>query len=85
MNDDIARIFETFREQCIWLRCCYNTFQALYDSDNQTDELLKKAASLLISGGKICYSTCSLQPSENNLLVKNSSKPIEILLSKKSS
>jgi 16S rRNA (cytosine967-C5)-methyltransferase len=32
--------------------------------------ILNKAVSLIKGGGKICYSTCSLQPQENNLLIK---------------
>jgi len=34
-------------------------------------ELLQKAGSLLKPGDKICYSTCSLQPQENTLIIKN--------------
>ena len=33
-------------------------------------ELLQKASSLVNAKGKICYSTCSLQPQENNLQIK---------------
>ena len=33
-------------------------------------ELLSKAAMLLKPSGVICYSTCSIQPEENRLLVK---------------
>ncbi len=34
-------------------------------------KLLRRAAELLKSGGKICYSTCSIQKEENQLLVKS--------------
>ena len=34
-------------------------------------ELLQSAASLLKPNGKICYSTCSIQRNENDLLVKD--------------
>lgn len=44
MGSDIAKEFETFREQCIWIRSCYNTFQDLYDSGYETTELLRDAA-----------------------------------------
>ncbi len=34
-------------------------------------ELLAKAATIIKSGGKICYSTCSIQKAENSELVKD--------------
>ena len=34
-------------------------------------KLLQSAASLLKPSGKICYSTCSIQPDENNLLIRD--------------
>ena len=43
-GDDLQKTFETFREQCIWLRCCFNTFQALYETDDETSELLHSTA-----------------------------------------
>jgi len=33
-------------------------------------QLLEKAARLVKPAGKICYSTCSIQPAENNLLIQ---------------
>jgi 16S rRNA (cytosine967-C5)-methyltransferase len=33
-------------------------------------ELLRRAAKMLKPGGVICYSTCSIQPAENRLLIK---------------
>jgi len=36
--------FLQFREQCIWLRCCYNTYCELYESDDQVKELMEKVA-----------------------------------------
>jgi 16S rRNA (cytosine967-C5)-methyltransferase len=34
-------------------------------------QLLQKATDFVKNGGKICYSTCSLQKEENNLLIEN--------------
>ena len=41
---DLQKTFEAFREQCIWLRCCFNTFQDLYETDDETSELLHSTA-----------------------------------------
>ncbi len=46
MNNNIAKIFFAFREQCIWLRCCYNTYATLYESGPQTKEVLSKTANI---------------------------------------
>ena len=35
------------------------------------DELLQKAAAMIKPQGKICYSTCSIQKAENNVLVRD--------------
>ena len=42
--NDLQKTFEAFREQCIWLRCCFNTFQDLYETDDETSELLRSTA-----------------------------------------
>ena len=46
------------------------TKQAIQSLAKKQLDILHKAAALVKSGGKICYSTCSLQLEENNLLVK---------------
>ena len=43
-GDDLQKTFEAFREQCIWLRCCFNTFQDLYETGDETSELLHSNA-----------------------------------------
>ena len=42
--NDLQKTFEAFRGQCIWLQCCFNTFQDLYESDDETGELLHSTA-----------------------------------------
>ena len=42
---ELQEEFIVFRESCIWLQNCFNTFQELYDSDPQTEAALKKTAS----------------------------------------
>jgi hypothetical protein len=43
---EIQTEFLCFREQCIWLKCCYNTYSALYESDERTTKVLEASASL---------------------------------------
>lgn len=40
------RDFLEFREQCIWLRCCYNTYVKLFESGPETEQLLKNVAAI---------------------------------------
>ncbi|MBN1103276.1 MAG: hypothetical protein JXL84_07685 [Deltaproteobacteria bacterium] len=42
----LHEVFLAFREQCIWIRCCYNTYVALYDSGTETSDLLSEAANI---------------------------------------
>lgn len=37
--------FLAFRESCIWLRNCYNTFNHLFDADPETEAMLRRIAS----------------------------------------
>ena len=39
-------MFLAFREQCIWLRCCYNTYSALYESGDDTKKALQDTAAI---------------------------------------
>jgi 16S rRNA (cytosine967-C5)-methyltransferase len=47
------------------------TRQAVLNLSKKQLELLKKASALVKPQGKICYSTCSIQREENNLLIRN--------------
>ncbi|MGY0561183.1 AbiU2 domain-containing protein [Luteimonas sp. A277] len=38
--------FVAFRESCMWLQNCFNTFQHLYNSDPETEAALRRTASL---------------------------------------
>lgn len=42
--DEIRRTFVAFREECIWVQTCFNTFQALYQGGAKVDSLLRKSA-----------------------------------------
>ena len=42
---DLQGMFLAFREQCIWLQCCYNTYAALYESGDETKDVLQASAS----------------------------------------
>ena len=41
---ELQEFFSCFREQCIWLRCCYNTYLALYESGDCIKEVLQASA-----------------------------------------
>lgn len=43
---DLQKLFLAFREQCIWLQCCYNTYSALYESGDETEKVLRDSASI---------------------------------------
>ena len=40
----LQELFLGFRDQCIWLQCCYNTYLALYESDDYTKKVLQASA-----------------------------------------
>ena len=42
----LQALFLAFREQCIWLRSCYNTYLSLYESDERTTKALNDSAHL---------------------------------------
>ncbi|MGA2093277.1 MAG: 16S rRNA (cytosine(967)-C(5))-methyltransferase, partial [Sedimentisphaerales bacterium] len=44
--------------------------QAVGEIAKVQQDLLSQAAGMLRRGGVLCYSTCSLQPEENRLLIK---------------
>jgi hypothetical protein len=43
-QEELQQIFEAFREECIWLRNCYNTYAALFESGKDTSQLLHQTA-----------------------------------------
>lgn len=43
---EIERFFLHYREQCIWLRCCYNTYVDLYESGDQALKVLENSAQM---------------------------------------
>jgi hypothetical protein len=43
---DLKKAFLAFRDQCIWLQTCFNTFSALYESDETTNQVLSRSAPL---------------------------------------
>ena len=44
-SQNMSREFLTFRDQCVWLQTCYNTYRALYESGADTQGLLTRSAS----------------------------------------
>ena len=59
---ELQKMFLAFREQCIWLRCCYNTYSALYESGDETKELLAASASIFFGDlNTILIEYCLLQ------------------------
>ncbi|MCH7936298.1 MAG: hypothetical protein IH994_04290 [Proteobacteria bacterium] len=44
--ENLQQSFSAFREECIWLRCCYNTYAALYESDQEVLEALSSTANI---------------------------------------
>ena len=43
-TNELQKLFIAFREQCIRIRCCYNTYHALYESDDRTKRILIDSA-----------------------------------------
>jgi hypothetical protein len=43
---DLRQDFIAFRDECIWLRNCYNTFAALFESGDETQRVLRETAGL---------------------------------------
>lgn len=88
MSSRISSEFLAFRDQCVWLRTCYSTYEALYDSGNETLELLDKSAPLFFHDlNEILIEYCLLQiskltdPAESqgreNLTVANINKQLQ--------
>ena len=43
-TSELEKLFVNFREQCVWLRICYNTYHALYESGACTEKTLRDSA-----------------------------------------
>ena len=43
-QNELQKLFLSFRDQCIWMRCCYNTYSELYESGDRTKEVLQASA-----------------------------------------
>ena len=43
---DLRQTFVVFRDECIWLRNCYNTFAAVFESGDETQRILRETAEL---------------------------------------
>jgi len=56
---ELQEMFLAFREQCIWLRCYYNTYSALCESGDETKELLAASASIFFDNLNAIFSEYS--------------------------
>lgn len=43
-TNNLQETFLAFREQCIWLQTCFDTYQALYESGEDTEKLMEATA-----------------------------------------
>ena len=43
-TSELEKLFVKFQEQCVWLRICYNTYHALYESGARTKKTLGDSA-----------------------------------------
>ncbi len=41
--------FVAFRDECIWLRTCYDTFHALFGGNEETERVLKRTAQMFFT------------------------------------
>ncbi|HEY1059270.1 MAG TPA: hypothetical protein VGE55_11130 [Limnobacter sp.] len=41
---ELRRTFIAFRDECIWLQICFNTFNTLFEGGEQIDSLLRESA-----------------------------------------
>lgn len=59
---ELRGTFEQFREQCIWIRTCFNTNKDLFDSSETCKDLLRKSAPLFFGElNRILYEYYVLQ------------------------
>lgn len=45
-KQELQQAFTSFREECIWLRNCYNTYKSLFECGERTEKILREAAEL---------------------------------------
>ncbi len=68
--EDAQRTFLAFREECIWLRICYNTYADLYESGDQVIETLSVTANIFfgdlsrILSEYFCLQACKITDPE---------------------
>ena len=43
-TSELEKLFVKFQKQCVWLRICYNTYHALYESGARTEKILRDSA-----------------------------------------
>lgn len=59
---ELQELFSAFREECIWLRCCYNTYSTLYESGDETTDVLAASAPIFFMDlNTILVEYCLLQ------------------------
>jgi hypothetical protein len=74
---ELQEMFLAFREQCIWLRCYYNTYSALCKSGDETKELLAASASIFFDNLNAIFSeyswlqVCEITDPEESMGRKN--------------
>ncbi|ANH68246.1 hypothetical protein [Mitsuaria sp. 7] len=61
-SDDLRETFLALREQCIWIRTCFNTFIGLFESGGVRHQLMDKTAPLFFQEiNRILYENYILQ------------------------
>lgn len=61
-SNELQETFLAFREQCIWLQTCFNTYYALYESGDETLRVLSETAPLFFHDlNHILIEYCILQ------------------------
>jgi hypothetical protein len=55
MDEALIGEFKSFREQCIWLRCCYNSYVTLFESGHETLDLLHRSAGIFFHDINIIF------------------------------
>jgi hypothetical protein len=54
-RQDLATVFNAFRDQCIWLMACRNTFRELFESGEETRCLLGRTAPMFFGDLNIVF------------------------------
>jgi hypothetical protein len=61
-SQGLRQAFVAFREQSIWLRTCFNTFDALFQQEHQPKDLLQRTAPLFFNElNHVLLEYCRLQ------------------------